>query len=99
MDQYMVNRALDNWEPGTIVGAGAFVDQRRINNLVDSRFLTKMSGKYADPNLLSMPVAELRRHVPKVDNINILSAALKSETRNTAKTILEARIRGLSNAE
>lgn len=99
MDQYMVDRTLDDWPVGSVVGADAFVDQRRITNLVDQRFLTKMAGKYADPDLLSMPIAELRRVVIDISNVDHLSNALKSETRNTAKAILEARIKGLSNAE
>jgi len=95
---YAVVRPFPGLTVGDTLSAGDFIDSRRMQQLVEQRYITPVmsldAGK-AQPTsqqLVDTPILELMQTLEMVSDACVIEAAIEKETRTTAVTYMKRRL-------
>lgn len=98
MRQYMVVRDFGGLLANSVHGEDEFHSFERIMRLIDQRYLVEVDEDDAPISTLAgMRIADLRETIGSVIDVDMITEALESEERATAKTLLQARLKQLTD--
>jgi hypothetical protein len=99
---YQVLRNFAGNKIGDVLNDVDFINQYRVAQLVDQRFLAPVGGAHVQPTvggLLGASVRKVGELAPQVQDACVLEVALTQETREAARKTLTKRLEELSNVE
>lgn len=93
--QYQVIRDFSGHQTGAILADTDFIHARRARQLVEMRFISAVPDADDVHGLTGGTVAEMKRMVAEVTDIDVLQVALEQEQRASAKRLLSKRLEEL----
>lgn len=100
MSAYQVVRRFGGYAPGDVLAEGELLSSHRAAQLVASRYLAPLPADIGQPTvsmLLKAPVKKLEALLRQVEDPCVVDAALTQETRETARKLMEARAKEMTN--
>lgn len=100
MRQYMVVRDFGGLIANSIIPESEFHSPQRIRELINQRYIVEADSQNEPVSTLAgMRIADLRETIGSVIDVDMITEALESEERATAKTLLQARLKQLTDGD
>lgn len=97
---YQVVRRFGDFAVGQVLPVSAFASPHRAAQLISQRYLAPATSTAVQPTvkaLLDATVRKVAELVPQVQDACVLEVALATETRESARKTLEARLEEMTN--